>query len=33
MIVGQRTVGVVAIWNLGLGLRWYPISLVVLAIP
>jgi hypothetical protein len=25
--------GVVATWNLGLGPRWYPISLVVLAIP
>ncbi len=26
-------VGVVATWNLGLGPRWYPISLVILAIP
>ena len=26
-------VGVVTTWNLGLGPRWYPISLVVLAIP
>jgi hypothetical protein len=26
-------VGLVATWNLGLGPRWYPISLVVLAIP
>jgi hypothetical protein len=26
-------VGVVAAWNLGLGPRWYPISLVVLAMP
>jgi hypothetical protein len=26
-------VGVVATWNLGLGPRWYPISLVVLAMP
>jgi len=26
-------VGVVATWNLGLGPRWYPISLAVLAIP
>jgi hypothetical protein len=26
-------VGVVATWNLGLGPRWYPIALVVLAIP
>jgi len=25
--------GVVATWNLGLGPRWYPIALVVLAIP
>lgn len=26
-------VGVVATWNLGLGPRWYPIALVLLAIP
>jgi len=26
-------VGVVATWNLGLGPRWYPISVAVLAIP
>jgi hypothetical protein len=26
-------VGAVATWNLGLGPRWYPLSLVVLAIP
>ena len=26
-------VGVAATWNLGLGPRWYPIALVVLAIP
>ena len=26
-------VGVVATWNLGLGPRWYPIALVVLAVP
>jgi len=26
-------VGVAATWNLGLGPRWYPISLAVLAIP
>ena len=26
-------VGVFATWNLGLGPRWYPISLAVLAIP
>jgi hypothetical protein len=26
-------VGVVAAWNLGLGPRWYPIALAVLALP
>ena len=26
-------VGLVATWNAGLGPRWYPIALVVLAIP
>ncbi|MFT3867920.1 MAG: hypothetical protein QM715_05420 [Nibricoccus sp.] len=26
-------VGVVATWNLGLGPRWYPISLVLVALP
>jgi hypothetical protein len=26
-------VGVVATWNLGMGPRWYPIALAVLAIP
>lgn len=26
-------IGVVATWNLGLGPRWYPISLVIVAIP
>ena len=26
-------VGVAATWNLGLGPRWYPIALAVLAIP
>jgi len=26
-------VGVVVTWNLGLGPRWYPISLVILALP
>jgi hypothetical protein len=26
-------VGVVATWNMGLGPRWYPIALTVLAIP
>jgi hypothetical protein len=31
IIVGL--VGVVATWNMGLGPRWYPIALVVLAIP
>ena len=31
--VGVSLIGVVATWNLGLGPRWYPISLVVLAIP
>ena len=25
--------GVIATWNLGMGPRWYPIALVVLAIP
>jgi hypothetical protein len=25
--------GVLATWNLGLGPRWYPIALVVLAVP
>ena len=28
-----RLAGVVTTWNLGLGPRWYPISLAVLAIP
>ena len=27
------TIGVIATWNLGLGPRWYPIALVVLAVP
>ena len=27
------TVGLLATWNLGLGPRWYPIALVVLAVP
>lgn len=27
------SLGAVATWNLGLGPRWYPVSLVVLAIP
>jgi len=26
-------IGAVATWNLGLGPRWYPIALVVLAVP
>ena len=30
---GLGLVGVVATWNLGLGPRWYPISVAVLAIP
>ena len=31
--VALGLVGLVATWNLGLGPRWYPIALVVLAIP
>lgn len=31
--VALGLVGVVATWNLGLGPRWYPILLAVLAIP
>ena len=31
--VALGLVGVVATWNLGLGPRWYPIALVVLAVP
>jgi hypothetical protein len=31
--VALGLIGVVATWNLGLGPRWYPIALVVLAIP
>ncbi len=31
MVLGLA--GVVVTWNLGLGPRWYPIALVVLAIP
>lgn len=31
--VALATVGVVVTWNLALGPRWYPISLVVLSIP
>ena len=27
------TIGVVVTWNLGMGPRWYPILLVVLAVP
>jgi len=26
-------VGLIMTWNLGLGPRWYPVALVVLAIP
>lgn len=31
--VALALVGLVTTWNLGLGPRWYPIALVVLAIP
>jgi hypothetical protein len=31
--VALGMIGLVATWNLGLGPRWYPISLVVLAVP
>ena len=31
--VGLGLVGLAATWNAGLGPRWYPVSLVVLAIP
>ena len=31
--VALGLVGIVATWNLGLGPRWYPIALVVLALP
>jgi hypothetical protein len=31
--VGLGLVGLVATWNLGLGPRWYPVALVVLAVP
>jgi len=31
--LGFGLVGLVATWNAGLGPRWYPISLAVLAIP
>ena len=27
------TIGVIATWNMGLGPRWYPIALAVLALP
>ena len=27
------SIGLIATWNLGLGPRWYPVALVVLAIP
>ena len=27
------TVGVIATWNMGMGPRWYPIALAVLALP
>lgn len=31
--IGLGLIGLLATWNLGLGPRWYPISLVVLAVP
>ncbi len=31
--VGLGLIGLAATWNAGLGPRWYPVSLVVLAIP
>jgi hypothetical protein len=31
--IALGAIGLVATWNLGLGPRWYPISLVVLAVP
>ena len=31
--VGLGLIGLLATWNAGLGPRWYPVSLVVLAIP
>jgi hypothetical protein len=31
--IGLGLIGVVATWNMGLGPRWYPIALVVLALP
>ena len=31
--VGLGLIGLIATWNAGLGPRWYPVSLVVLAIP
>jgi hypothetical protein len=31
--VALGLVGLIATWNLGLGPRWYPVALVVLAIP
>jgi len=27
------TIGVIATWNMGMGPRWYPIALAVLALP
>ena len=26
-------IGAIATWNLGLGPRWYPVSLILLAVP
>jgi len=31
--IGAVSAGVVAMWNLALGPRWYPIALAVLALP
>jgi hypothetical protein len=31
--IGLGLIGVVATWNMGLGPKWYPIALVVLAVP
>ena len=29
----MATIGVIATWNMGMGPRWYPIALAVLALP
>jgi hypothetical protein len=31
--IGLGTIGLIATWNAGLGPHWYPIALVVLAVP